>query len=254
MKIRKEQMAALERATLKAFEDELVRHLRDFDPKHTKVLSEDGLRQVIRSGMERAAKYGLTNRGPIRFYIELMFLFGSDFDTDPWIPWAGASLADPALSDQMDRAEVLYEEMTTYLDEVAGPENAYAIGALHALDRARPEDFPVSSPDFEEIALWGLNEIHPQWCEYLGEAAVRALIGRGMEMAKQYSAFNDQGVALFIASLFVLGHGFDHDPIFPWISGALNDSREADPSRQVERLHARMKTCLGETLAYLEGG
>ena len=90
MKIRKEQMAALDRAALKAFEDELVRHLQDFDPKHTTVLDEDGVRQVIRLGMERAAKYGLTNRGPIRFYIELMFLFGSDFDTDPWLPWAGA--------------------------------------------------------------------------------------------------------------------------------------------------------------------
>ena len=75
-----------------------------------------------------------------------------------------------------------------------------------------------------------------------------------MEMAKQYSVFNDLGVTLFIASLFTLGHGFDYDPIFPWISGALNDLCEADPSRRVERLHARMKTCLGETLAYLEGG
>ena len=130
MKIRKEQMAALDRATLKAFQDELVRHLRDFDPKHTKVLGEDGVRQVIRLGMERAAKYGLTNRGPIRLYIELMFLFGSDFDTDPWLPWAGACLSDPTIIDQMDRAEVLYEEMTTYLDAVAGPDNAYLIEAL----------------------------------------------------------------------------------------------------------------------------
>ena len=153
----------------------------------------------------------------------------------------------------MDRAEVLYDEMTAYLDEVAGPDDAYAIEALRRIDRARPEDFPVSSPDFEDIALRGLNDIDSRKCENLGEPALRALIGRGMEMAKQYSAFNDQGVALFIASLFILGHGFDHDPIFPWISGALNDSREADPSRRVERLHVRMKTCLGETLAYLEG-
>jgi hypothetical protein len=251
MKIRKEQMAVLDRAALKAFEDELVRHLRDFDPKHTAALGEDGLRQVIRSGMERAAKYGLTNRGPIRFYIELMFLFGSDFDTDPWLPWARACLTDPTTTDQMDRAQQLYEAMTTYLDEVAGPENAYAIEALRRLDRARPEDFPVASPDFEEIALRGLNEIHPQWCASLGEVAVRALIGRGMELARQYAAFNDQGVALFIASLFILGHGFDHDPIFPWISEALNDSRETDPSRRIERLQTRMKACLGEVLADL---
>jgi hypothetical protein len=249
MKIRKEQMEALEQATLKGFEDEMVRHLRDFAPWHAGAVGEPVVREVIRLAIERAARYGLTNRGPVRFYIELMFMFGSDFDTDPLLPWAGPGLADPSVPGQMERADRLHAAMLAYLDQVAGPDQAYALEALRRVDRTRPEDYLVAGRDFEASALQALNDIYPQKCAYLGEPALRAAIRRSREPARRYSADSDLGAALFLGLAFALGHGFDHDPLLPWISRTLSEPRGTDPGRRVERLHARMKVYQGKVLA-----
>jgi hypothetical protein len=252
MKIRKGQIAALERASLNTFEVELVGHIQGFAPRHAEVIGDTGVLEVVRLGITRAAGYGLTNRGPIRFYIEVMFMFGSDFDTDPWLPWAVQCLNDPLVCGQMERAEQLHAALVVYLEQVAGCRNAYSIEALRRINGARPEDYTVSAPDFEDFAVSRLNYAHPQRCAYLGEPSLRSLIRSGMKMAKEYSADNILEVGLFVALMFALGHGFDHDPLFPWISGALNDPHVTDSNRRVERLYTRAKTYLSHALAFLE--
>lgn len=93
--IRKETMEVFEEALLRNFEDEMVQHIKQFTPRHSEIIGEQCVRQVAKMGIERARQYGLTNRGPVRFYIELMFMLGSNFDTDPQYPWAGEILNDP---------------------------------------------------------------------------------------------------------------------------------------------------------------
>jgi hypothetical protein len=52
----------------------------------------------VRRGVARAVELGFTKRGPIRLFLELEWLFGTGFDTDPQIPWAGEVLSDPTQS------------------------------------------------------------------------------------------------------------------------------------------------------------
>lgn len=80
--------------------------------------------------MTRAKAYGFTNRGSIRLFIEMIFLFGSGFDTDPQYPWAATILADS--SEQMYRAERLYEKIIDYQEKVSG---ANAVNTIEALRR-----------------------------------------------------------------------------------------------------------------------
>src|SRR6266540_2596886 len=107
--IRPTQLNSFEEAALRHFEDEMVPHLAKFAPKHCQVIGEQAVRQAIRLGIGRARKFGLTNRGPVRFYIELMFMFGCDFDNDPQLDWANEVLNDTTLLDQMAKAERLYD-------------------------------------------------------------------------------------------------------------------------------------------------
>ena len=93
LEIREEQMAVFDQAARKSFEDEMVQHLAEFVPKQCEVIGEQQVRKVIQLGIERARIYSLTIRGPVRFYIELMFVFGSDFDTDPLLSWPPRSSA-----------------------------------------------------------------------------------------------------------------------------------------------------------------
>src|SRR6266849_10193118 len=106
--IRPHQADTFSNTALQKFEDEMLEHLQKFSPQHCKVAGEPAVREVIRKGIETAGKYGFTNRGPLRFYIELMFMFGSYFDSDPQYPWAGTVLKDPEVIDQTIRADRLY--------------------------------------------------------------------------------------------------------------------------------------------------
>lgn len=254
LKISKEQMEAFQQAALKDYEDQMVEHLKKFTPKHSEVIGEPGLRRVIQLGMDRAKNYGLTNRGPVRFYIEMMFMLGSDFDTDPQLPWAGEILDDTTISDQTVRADLLYDKAMDYIDTVAGPDYGYAREALRRASQERLEGFSMSDGNFENRMIMRMNMIYPQKCEYLGESTLQALISRGIELARKHPVSTDAGVILFIGLMFALGHGFATDPQFPWIEGTLNNTAISDPNKRVERLYSKMMTYLNRALAYLERG
>ena len=248
LKIRKEQMEVFEQAAIRNFEDEIVEHLKKFSPRHCEVIGEDNVRKVIRLGIERGKKYNLTNRGPVRFYIELMFMFGSDFDTDPQLPWAGKILNDPMAVDQKERADQLYEKTTDYLDNVAGPVNAYTSDALRKIRRAASEDVTFSGEAFENGMLSQMKRIYPQKCNYVGDAPLRMLIQHGIELATTSSVTTTRGVALFVVLMFALGHGFSDDPLFPWVSRTLRDPKTDDPGKRVQRLETKSITYLDRVL------
>ncbi len=252
LKIRDEQVKAFEGAAVRNFEDQMVEHLKEFTPKHCEILGERCVRQVIQLGMERAKKYGFRNRGPVRFYIELIFMLGSDFDTDPQLPWAAEVLSDTTISDQTIKADRLYDRAMDYLHRVAGPNHEYSIEAIRRISRARVEDFQGEGEDFESKVIRGLKMMYPQKCEYLGEPGLRAAIQRGTGLAESYSVSSETGVILFIALVFALGHCFASDPQFPWISAALNDPLVKDPNGRAERLHAKMMAYVRRALGYLE--
>ncbi len=130
MIIRAEQLNVLAEDTLRRFEGEMLEHLRAFSPRHCSVIGDDGVREVIRLGLERAGNYRLTKRGPVRYFIELMFNLGSFFDTDLQFPWAAEALNDMSVTDEMDRAEILFDLATLYFRNTAGENNRYAVEAL----------------------------------------------------------------------------------------------------------------------------
>lgn len=241
--IRKEQFDVFRQLALHNFEDEMFLHLKQFNPKHTEIVSEPNVRQVIRKGMERAKKYGLTKRGPVRFYIELMYMLGSDFDTDPQYPWAEEILNDPGIKDQKVRADLLYDKAMEYIEKVAGPNNKFEYEALNKLSNMRFEDLPVIDNDLEKGIVMHLNRVYPQKCKYISQQAFRALIQRGNELAENFSLFKPDGIALLVGLMFSFGHGCVNDPQFPWIIGTLNNTSIAKDKR-IERLYNKMITFL----------
>jgi hypothetical protein len=255
LEIREEQLTAFEQAALKNFEDQMVEHLKEFTPQHCEVIGEAGVRHVIRLGMARSKKkYGLTNQGPVRFYIELMFMFGSDFDTDPLLPWVAEILNDTTTPDQMVRAERLYGTLMDYVEKVAGPDNEYVKAALRRASLQRFEDLRVPAENFENEMVARLKANYPQKCEYVGESALRELIPLGRALARKYAISKDEGVVLLIGLLFAQGHGFATDPQLPWIQATLNNPAITDPNKRIERLYSKVMTYLRHVLASLDQG
>ncbi len=90
--IRQAQLAVLSQLEVQKFEDWTLTHLQKFFPKQCSALGERQLREWIQHGIRRAAHYGFTAKRDVCKYIDLMIVFGRDFDTDKRSRWAGEIL------------------------------------------------------------------------------------------------------------------------------------------------------------------
>jgi hypothetical protein len=94
LKIREEQMKAFVQAVLLGYEDRMVIHLRSSFPEQTKTLPEHALREMIRTGMNKAEVYEVKDETDVERFLECMVRYGEDFDRDPQTSWAGEILRD----------------------------------------------------------------------------------------------------------------------------------------------------------------
>ncbi len=92
LKIRAEQMAILEAYMVRQFENKIIVHLRKNFPHETQELADDELRSFIQVGISRAKEYGVELEKDIQSYLEMMMIYGVDFDTNPKTTWAGEIL------------------------------------------------------------------------------------------------------------------------------------------------------------------
>jgi hypothetical protein len=247
--IRQDQTEAFRQQHLQKFEDQMVVHLQKFAPRHWKVIGEPTGREVIRLGIEQATQYGFTNRGPVRFYIELMFMFGSYFDTDPQYPWVRAVLHEPEAMDQMVRADQLFAAMKEYVEQVPGPKHRNFLEALERLSRTKAEEVAKPGIPLEESAALELRTIYPQACHYLGEPRVKQLIDHGFGLADTYGFDGARGRLLMAALTFFMGHNFPVDPLCGWIARRLDANRQPDPVLRTEELYAKATLYMKHVLA-----
>ncbi len=85
-------------------------------PEKCAGLGEEGVRALIRQGVEFARSHRLTTERGVVTSTVLMFFLGSGFASDPQFPWAAAILDDPALTDPPARADRLYAAAKDFLE------------------------------------------------------------------------------------------------------------------------------------------
>lgn len=107
--IRKEQLAVFGPLGKKAFEDRMLQHLNKIFPEQCKALGEPKLRETIQYGTQRAASYLITSERDVCKYIDLMIIYGRDFDQDTNLPWAQAVLQNKNIRDPSAKIERLYK-------------------------------------------------------------------------------------------------------------------------------------------------
>lgn len=234
--IRKQQLITFRQQAQLAFEDEIVDHLRKFAPKLCTILEGQHIRQVIQLGINRAKKYGFTNRGPVRFYIDLMTMLGSYFDTDPQYSWAAETLNNPDYFDQMIRAEALYDKTDSYLKAVLEPNKEHSQCALWVLSDL-DADLPLyNDADLEQQMLAFMKSLFPEKYNYVGEISLHTLYNYALQEAEAYSLGTKGGKALFVGLMYMLGHGFARDPLYPLLLDALNNSTLMDHEIRISEL------------------
>ncbi len=262
LKIRSEQVQVFEQAAVRNFEDRMIEHLKEFVPKHFKMLEEADFREIIQYGWERAKSYRLTSERSVRIYIQLVLMLGSGFDADPQIPWAAEILNDESGPDETERIDRLHDKAWDYADHVAldygeaegDVDSSRFVEKIRQIRRERNEILLSSDvPEFYKRMILEIKQTFPKKCAYIGELALRRLIQHAIETAKSYGITTERGVVLFSSMMFVLGSGFDTDPRLPWASAILNDSAIADQSKRVDQLLAGAVECLKRWWACSQG-
>lgn len=252
LRIRPEQMKVFEEAAWLSFEDEMVIHSREFNPLLCDVLDEEELRAALRQAIKRAIGYGFTCKGPIRLYIELMFLFGSRFDTDPQYPMLAELLNAPGF--EMDRAGQLHKIVGDYLDKVSGENGIYEDRALERFSVVVREPIAYSSDELDETLVREMIRIYPQKAVLIGEEGLASLIREGRQEALKFGFNTVQGQAMIVRLMYGFGHGCTDDPLYPWISRTLKDGKIADPASRAKRLEKKALTWLDQVLERLHEG
>ena len=90
--IRNVQMQALALGAAMDTEERALRHLRGCIPPVFATTSDVSLRDIIRWGRRRSQGYGIEAEVDFFRYLNLMFMFGFEFDVDPQYPWAATTL------------------------------------------------------------------------------------------------------------------------------------------------------------------
>jgi hypothetical protein len=102
--IRLAQIAVLARVEVQKFEVWMTTHLEKFFPAQSAAMGDLQLLAFIRYGIEHASHYGFRAKRDVCKYIDLMVVFGRDFDTDKNARWAADILArrgDPSARMQL---------------------------------------------------------------------------------------------------------------------------------------------------------
>lgn len=240
MLIRAAQIKVFEDAAFDEFVAELCRHCKEYSPDLINTLSDEQLDEAVRKGIDRAKIYGFTNRGPIRFFIEMMIAFGSGFDSDPQYPWAAETLAKHEDAEQMALSDELFQAAIPAFGKVFGEDALHSNNALKAmLDRLK-SGIEFKRENFKQDMLRLLKEIHPIKSKEVGDDNLMKLIRDGIARGNdRYGFKNARSMALMVLMKFALGHNFDTDPFHPWISSTMKREVKESPDELAQELERR---------------
>ncbi len=216
--IRRRQPEHFEDALLERFVTEMTDHAITAYPMICGLIGPAQVCGVVRRAVERARSYGFNNQGPIRLFIEMVFVFGSEFHDDPQYAWAAHILSHCTPDTQAVCAERLYEHFIDYHEQVTD-EGWFADTAFWR-GMSEPRNWPDNPADEHFIArvLELMQRFHPRKYRYQGRGDLVGLIGEARSKAALLG-FNHAGEHALIAMLmFALGHGCLDDPIFPDIA------------------------------------
>jgi len=254
LNIREDQQNVLGHTAQLHFEDEMLAHCKDFSPQLCETLDDTQLRIAILRAIENAQQYGLTNRGPVRLYIEMTMLFGSDFDSDPLYPWAHKVLANEEIDVQSDKADLLFEKTLEYLDSVVGPDDTFAIQALQRISAFAQTTPAYSTHDYLSSMLHDISMLYPEKANYIGNVKLESMIRKGASKSSAYGMTNPNDWVVITLLMFAFGHGCDHDPFYPWISDTLTDEKITDSEKRIKRLRKKSITWLNQVIDWQTKG
>lgn len=238
LRIRKEQMDTFRNAVFRRFEDDMVEHVKEFFPNHNRIAGEPIVRNVIQYGIERSQIYDFTTERNMCLYITVMFMLGSNFDTDFFFPWAPEILKDKSEADPSVNADKLADAALDFMKRIAGENNTDINRAFLTLRKEHTQIISETPTGNFAIHVKDLlQRLYHRKYTVLGDRTIDRLVNVGRKSAADYGITSGNGHILLIVLMFFLGSACDREPFLPWMKDILTDPAMEDQDKKVKRLY-----------------
>lgn len=190
------------------------------------------LREYLYSLVEQAEEIGFTQRGPVRFFVDMTIVLGSNFITDPSYYWISQFLEEHQSLDQLEMSMLLHKKVNHYLNQVMSDEyqrwKQIKENLLFLINQNKQEpEYTFYITGFEEYILRKLALIYPEKYHLLSEEALAHFVLQAREKAQQNYSFRGSKEELFVIVLmFIFGHEFDQTPLLAWAKTHREKSNE----------------------------
>jgi hypothetical protein len=248
--IRNVQMKALGAGARSRFEAELATvFLRNYPRECRQAGGDAAILAWVRLGLARANAAGYRSRFECGRWLSLMFILGADFARDPQLPWVREVLADPALTDATDRVALLFEQALDYLGDTAGEDAEFVVRALLRMREVDFQALPeLDGEEWVADCCERLHSLYPQKFDLQSLELTSQCVHLHIARARELGLSGPAGEFLFVLLAFMLGSGFDRDPLHLWAGDVLH-GREVAKADRAARLEAAARDHLALSLS-----
>lgn len=213
--ITQQQQNEIEEKNVQLYIDELMhRYDKDY-PCLKQHLTEQPLRQLLRQTIDQLEQEGITERGPVQFYLDLKIYFGYSFKTDPQYPWINQTIEENDHLTQLDNATVLHEKIMQYIHTIFGKDKQHLISLKQKLNHFDYTRINISPINYQENAYQFLNDFYPQKCQATEKKQLMILIEQAIAKANRtYKLDEPNEIIPVLLLMFLKGHQFDQDPFY----------------------------------------
>ena len=233
----------------KAFINELLIYFKEKDTFHANVIGDEGLKEVISLGIDKAKIYGLTRKSPVKLYIHMMLYLGSYFDEDPLLSWARDILKSSEFDGwQLQKANTLRSGFIDYLETVSGKKGEY----LQSFMRACQEKMNKTEENISQKAMLSfIKTSYPQKYHYLGFELLLRLINHCDHLCTKNGFHSERSVLFLVCLRLVYGARMIDDPLFPWMKNVFEaDTEKNNKDALFQKVTSKFLT---EIIQYIEG-
>lgn len=245
--IRKEQVRVFETVRFPLFEQKMIAHISNYFEGLATILGKKGLSELIQHGYECSKKYGLLTAYEVCLYIDLMIMLGHAFDTDPQIPWTNEILINREIPNPTQRIELLYKRALGFIEMTMGRDQFLAIDQFKKMIGFSFEDLTGKISVSENLSKLLFN-FWPAKFEIINAYSFKELIQEGRFLAAKYGFTTEINISYYLVLMFLLGHRFDNDLQYPWLTGILNNTELQDEYYKADSLQFMVKNYLSTIL------